>query len=152
MRVNRIDIPNKAEANFASTLRAQGIEYEHQPRGFRLYYRPDFYVPARNCYYEVVGTRQALSLNADKICAFLRTYPDILLKLVDAKGQLLQFPQKQSVLIHGLRAPRIKKGEKGFCGMCGSSFTKRHPWQQYDKAGCKMKAYWHRRVKREGAI
>ena len=38
-------IANKAEAGFAASLTARGLEYEHQPRGFRLYYRPDFYVP-----------------------------------------------------------------------------------------------------------
>ena len=85
-------IANKAEADFAATLTARGLEYEHQPPPFHLSYRPDFYVPTLKCYYEVVGTRQALWQNAPKIAAFLRTYPEIQLKLVNARGELLTLP------------------------------------------------------------
>ena len=88
-------ISNRAEATFAQLLTNRGLEFEHQPQGFRLYYRPDFYVPAEECYYEVVGTRQALALNRGKIETFLRTYPHVKLGIVNSAGVSVRLPTRR---------------------------------------------------------
>lgn len=67
-------IRNRAEALFAEELRAAGKIYVYQPippirLGALGSYRPDFYVPAEQRYYEVIGTRTAETLNRAKVAA-----------------------------------------------------------------------------------
>ena len=79
---------NHAEKRFAASLRRQGKKYVAQPGPFALpapyfTYRPDFYVPDENCYYEVVGTRQAFSLQVGKINAFRSHWSSARLEIVN---------------------------------------------------------------------
>ena len=80
-------ITNEAEARFAAQLSAAGKNYVYQPTKFPLplpwrSYRPDFYVPEDDRYYEVVGSRQALSQNREKIHALKVHYPTVKLLLI----------------------------------------------------------------------
>lgn len=81
-------IPNAAERSFASKLEAQGKTWISQPRSFVLpvphcSYRPDFFVVEDNCFYEVLGSRQAYSQQREKIDAFRMAYPHLTLKIVN---------------------------------------------------------------------
>ena len=81
-------IPNAAERRFARKIEAQGKTWISQPRQFTLpepyrSYRPDFYVVEDNCFYEVLGTRQAYSQQREKIAAFKVTYPHLTLKIIN---------------------------------------------------------------------
>ena len=65
-----------------------GITAISQPRSFALpdphhSYRPDFYVVEDNCFYEVLGSRQASSQQREKIDAFRLAYPHLTLKITN---------------------------------------------------------------------
>lgn len=80
---------HKSEQAFADFLTFQGKTYEFQPKRFELEdttYRADFYCPEDDTYYEVVGTRQAISAIKWKILEFIRTYPDIKFRIVKPNG------------------------------------------------------------------
>ncbi len=49
-------------------------------------YTPDFYDEANKIYYEVSGTRQAFHANKHKYLDFLKTHPELTLKIVKPDG------------------------------------------------------------------
>ena len=79
-----------SEIRFAKYLENQGKSWVFQPPRFELKnttYRTDFYCPEDNTYYEVVGTRQALSGNKEKLKEFINTYPNVKFKIVRPSGE-----------------------------------------------------------------
>ena len=78
------------ESEFADYLESQNKTWIYQPKRFRLKYttyRADFYCPEDNTYYEVVGTRQAISAIKQKVQEFIKTYPDVKFKIVKPNGE-----------------------------------------------------------------
>jgi len=81
---------NKREEIFVCYLENQGKCWIFEPIRFQLKnttYTPDFYCPDEDVFYEVVGTRQAISQRAKKIAEFIKTYPHIQFKLVHPNGK-----------------------------------------------------------------
>lgn len=72
------------EYNFAKILNALGRVYEYEPRTFTLAagdnYVPDFYLPARNVYYELKG----YWFDRDQFQRFQMEYPEIKIHLLSA--------------------------------------------------------------------
>ena len=77
----------KSEKQFADFLESQGKTYFHQPKTFRFNstsYRPDFYCPEDNIYYEV---KTYLShKDVQKLLSFKKYFPNIKLKVVSPNG------------------------------------------------------------------
>lgn len=69
---------SKNELIYAHLLRCANIKYIFPVKRFILSdgksYRPDFYLPERNEYIEVVGTRSAFHANKIKIKKFLKEH------------------------------------------------------------------------------
>src|SRR3990172_1295827 len=91
------EIRNPKEYAFAKSL--AGKLWFWQPKTFRLTnhlrsYRPDFYVVEDGCFYEVVGTRQAYSLQRAKIEQFKKDYPQYRIEIVNS-GAYLNGPREK---------------------------------------------------------
>jgi hypothetical protein len=83
------EIVHDAERQYAKRLLALGKKYIYQPRMENhgvVFYRPDFFIPRDNVYIEVVGTRQAFSLNKRKYALFIRLFPDKTLLIKNPDG------------------------------------------------------------------
>lgn len=69
------------EANFARILVALGFDYVYEPDTFKLSdgttYTPDFFVPAKNKYYEIKGFERN-----NKFVQFHKDFPSIRIKIV----------------------------------------------------------------------
>lgn len=94
-----------AERRFANRMRLLGYTMIPQPRAFTVgatSWTADFYCPELDCYYEVIGTHQALSQNKQKLQAVRAEHPRILIKIVDSCGVELHRPmaRTQPNLIH----------------------------------------------------
>lgn len=81
-----------AENVFASIMTRRNVKLVWPARRFHLpslntTYRPDFYAPVENIYYEVVGTRQAYSANRHKYEAMAVEHPEVTLYFVCGNGQ-----------------------------------------------------------------
>jgi hypothetical protein len=110
MKVRR---KSKQYRNAAERLFIAGLEYQRktwfdQPKSFRLpaplySYRPDFYVIEDQCFYEIVGTRQAYSYQRQRIEAFRETYPHLRLELVNLGAWK-----------RGSQGPRISKVKENY--------------------------------------
>jgi len=77
----------ESEREFADFLESQGKTYIAQPKTFKFdgtSYRPDFYCPEDNVYYEV-KTRFLLK-EAIRLLKFKKFYPNIKLKVVSPNG------------------------------------------------------------------
>ena len=86
------------ESKFADFLKSQNKSWIFQPGRFKLKdatYRADFYCPEDDTYYEVVGTRQAISSLKSKIQEFIKTYPDVKFKIVKPDGENYYRDKKQ---------------------------------------------------------
>lgn len=86
------------ESKFANYLESQNKSWIFQPERFKLKdttYRADFYCPEDDTYYEVVGTRQAISSLKSKIQEFIKTYPNIKFKIVRPDGKNYYRDKKQ---------------------------------------------------------
>ena len=116
------------ESQFAKHLENRNKSWVYQPERFKLKnttYRADFYCPEDDTYYEVVGTRQAISALKWKIQEFIRTYPDIKFKIVKPNGENYYYnrnKQKETTNITKY-APSAKQKEiqlypKDFCRYC----------------------------------
>lgn len=80
-----------SEKQFAHYLKSQGKTWLYEPRRFKLKattYKPDFYCPENDIYYEVVGTRQAIWRAKNKIIEFKKSYPNIKFKIVKPNGEM----------------------------------------------------------------
>lgn len=101
----------EAEKHFAGLLIKSGIEYVYPvnpiPVG-KSTYRPDFYLPQNDLYVEVVGTRQAYSLNRKKYKEFSALYPDKKFVIVEKNG-FDYFGKKENLLGFDIPNPYIKK-------------------------------------------
>ncbi len=108
------EIRNKAELTFSKMLK--GLWF-WQPKTFKLSnhlgtYRPDFYSVEKDRFYEVVGTRQAFSLQRAKIDQFRKDYPGYNLEIVNIGAYIngpRPSPRKQEVKRkpgHGLGSGR----------------------------------------------
>lgn len=88
------------ESKFADYLESQNKTWIFQPERFKLKdttYRADFYCPEDNTYYEVVGTRQAISSLKSKIQEFIKTYPSVKFKIVKPGGENYYRDKKQEM-------------------------------------------------------
>ena len=90
---------NKREEIFARYLEKQNKCWVFEPIRFEVNqttYMPDFYCPDEDTFYEVVGTRQAISQRAKKIAEFIQIYPHIKFKLVHPNGEKYYYkPRKE---------------------------------------------------------
>lgn len=83
----------KREKHFSALLSAQGIDHIYLPgsRFFKLSsgekYTPDFYLPKRRIYVEVVGSRQAYHSNKKKYELFQRDFPTLKIIFVTMDGK-----------------------------------------------------------------
>ena len=78
------------EKQFSKLLDKHNIAWQFPCKRFKLRattYRPDFYLPEKDIYIEVVGSRQAFHLNKYKFVEFLKLYPTIKFKIADWKGR-----------------------------------------------------------------
>jgi len=81
---------SNAEQIFARILKRKGIDFIYQPKpafhmnylGATITYRPDFYIPSEDTYYEVVGTRQAFHANKEKLFLMFALRPEIKFRIV----------------------------------------------------------------------
>jgi len=96
---------HKCEEIFEKKLKKQFRLYDHQPKGFqmgRIHYRADFYCYDNDTYYEVVGTRQALSKLRHKITKLIETKPNIKIRIVKPDGHI--YIDKEDLLSHKRRS------------------------------------------------
>jgi hypothetical protein len=85
-----------SEQQFADFLTAQGKTYIYEPvlqldtpcpkRGGNQTYKPDFYCPSNDTYYEVSANRQAYHQSIKKIKLLRKIRPDIKFKVVNPDG------------------------------------------------------------------
>ena len=90
-------IANVGEQQFSKVLDSRHSDYIYQPMSKKLEainYRPDFYVPENNCYYEVIGCKQGYHNNKDKI---LKAKKLVNLLVIKPNGEL--YTAKNDILI-----------------------------------------------------
>ena len=112
---------HECEKIFVQFLDRQNKTWLYEPKRFILKtstYKPDFYCPEDDTYYEVVGTRQAISAIFHKIIEFKNTYPNIKFKIVNPngepyKGSKLNLPDTYSKLKDFYYLPQRQKYSKG---------------------------------------
>jgi hypothetical protein len=78
-------IRNLAEKKYACYLQDKKIDYIYQPKlehNGIYFYRPDFLRLDNNTYIEVVGTRQAFSINRKRYVRFPKYFPNYKLRIV----------------------------------------------------------------------
>src|SRR3990167_5162009 len=97
-------ISNLREAKFAKFLTNTHVQWQYHNRSFSFgnpseLYTPDFYVPTRGTFYEVLGTRQAFHQSHRKIARFLRAFPKIRFRLVRPNGEDIPYYLKGETLI-----------------------------------------------------
>lgn len=108
-----------AEKHYADILTSQGIKYIFPVPMLNLdatRYRPDFYLPEKDLYIEVVGTRQAYHANKHKYEEFRRTHHDKNFQIVDRYGKI--YPSLENFVSAGSR--NLKKIK--------SSIPKKREW------------------------
>ena len=106
------------ESKFAKFLKNQNKSWIFQPKRFKLKnttYRADFYCPEDDTYYEVVGTRQAISAIKWKIQELIKTYPDIKFKIVRPNGE--NYYKKKPIKI-AKEQDGLQLYPKDFCRYC----------------------------------
>ncbi len=82
---------NKSEGIFAEYLESKGRCWAYEPMRFILSestYRPDFYCPDNDTFYEVANTRQAFNFQRKKYERFVQEYPHIKFVIVHPSGEL----------------------------------------------------------------
>jgi len=103
---------NKREEIFARHLENQGKCWAFEPIRFEVNqttYTPDFYCPDEDTFYEVVGTRQAISQRAKKIADFIEIYPHIKFKLVHPNGEKYNYKSRKNgerMIVRGFSVDR----------------------------------------------
>lgn len=89
----------KSERKFANFLESCGKTYKHQPKVFRYNgknYRPDFYCPEDDTYYEV---KTCLQLSeAIRLLKFKEFHPNIKFKIVSPNGYPYYSPSNAKYL------------------------------------------------------
>lgn len=89
---------NKADKAFAERLESLGLPYIYQATRFCLgntTYTPDFYLPKDQVYYEIVGTRQAVSLLRQKIRRLRQLYPFVKIEIIRPDGSRYRFAKER---------------------------------------------------------
>jgi len=92
------------EADFARILQFHQIDYQYEPKTFRLTkdngeilnYTPDFYVPSENTFYEIKGWLH--NLDAEKIKLFQKQYPQTNFVIINST-KFAEFALKYKTLI-----------------------------------------------------
>lgn len=85
---------NDHEGQFAEHLESQGKSWAYQPIKFELKnttYKPDFYCPDNNTFYEIAGTRQAIHQRKRKVKELMEMFPNINIKIVKPNGNKYKF-------------------------------------------------------------
>ncbi|MCD6086044.1 DNA polymerase III subunit alpha, partial [bacterium] len=104
------------EADFARILKLYNLDYEYEPRTFKLirangeilHYTPDFYVPSQNTFYEIKGFLH--DLDREKLELFKQQYPQINLVVISST-KFAELALKYKTLINW-ECPQIPKGFK----------------------------------------
>ena len=104
------------EADFARILKLYNLDYEYEPRTFKLirangeilHYTPDFYVPSQNTFYEIKGFLR--DLDREKLELFKQQYPQINLVVISST-KFAELALKYKTLINW-ECPQIPKGFK----------------------------------------
>ncbi len=99
------------EADFARVLRLHHLDYEYEPKTFKLtrsngeimHYTPDFYVPKQKTFYEIKGWFH--ELDQEKMKLFKEQYPQIKLVFI-SKTKFAEFAMKYKDLVRW-ECPRI---------------------------------------------
>jgi len=99
------------EADFARILKLYNLDYQYEPKTFSLnksngeiiHYTPDFYVPAKNTFYEVKGWLH--DLDQEKMDLFKKQYPQLNFVLIN-KTKFAEFALKYKALVNW-ECPRI---------------------------------------------
>ena len=99
---------NEKKINYAEEVKfANGHPgHYYQPANFHFgkeSYRPDFYDPVANVFYEVIGTRQRwhqLKVKG-KLGRFIEAYPNIKLIICDGDGELYPNSRKKWIDFDG---------------------------------------------------
>ncbi len=92
------------EADFARVLKLYKLDYQYEPKAFRLIkssgevvnYTPDFYVPSNNTFYEIKGWLH--DLDEEKIKLFQKQYPQYNFVLIN-KTKFAEFALEYKELI-----------------------------------------------------
>ena len=107
---------NIREEMFAKYLEKKGLAWVFEQIRFQLKdttYKPDFYCPDNDTFYDVIGTRQALHCSRNKIKELLKTYPDIKYKMVKPTGEKYQIKPVRSI-IYGGKMKKIMENKLNF--------------------------------------
>lgn len=99
------------EADFARVLKLHHLDYEYEPKTFKLtrsngeimHYTPDFYVPKQKTFYEIKGWFH--ELDQEKMKLFKEQYPQIKLVFI-SKTKFAEFAMKYKNLVRW-ECPRI---------------------------------------------
>ena len=89
------------EKVFADSLTAKKIKWVYQPKRFDLgntTYTPDFFLPSKKMYVEVVGSHGAFKRGILKINRLKQLYPKIKLLVLDYKGN--PYPYKKGIKLY----------------------------------------------------
>ncbi len=121
-----------SEFEFSEHLKSQNKSWIFQPKEFKLKnttYRADFYCPENNTYYEVVGTRQAISAIKEKIKEFIKTYPEIKFKIVKPNGENYYRTKQRKVIMDKPKTFKYKKTCR--LSRCEKPFGTNRKWQDF---------------------
>lgn len=111
---------NDNEGQFAEHLESQGKSWAYQPVKFKLKnttYKPDFYCPENNTFYEVAGTRQAIHQRREKVKELLRIFPDINIEIVKPNGNKYKFYKEGLKMKEKTKTVILKIKESSFKGL-----------------------------------
>ena len=100
----------ESEGLFTEYLESMGKTWIYEPMRFHLSkstYKPDFYCPDNDTFYEVSNTRQAFHSNKEKYERFIEEYPHIKFSIVRPSGEL--YASSQLVVVHKKNKTKEKK-------------------------------------------
>lgn len=114
-------IRNPGEKIYAQLLESKNIIYEHQPQTLQLNnykYRPDFYLPFRNKYIEIVNSKQSFIRNIIKYKLAIETFDIEFLKpngdiFCDSKD-ILNFEKRKEYILSQFKSINKKANYIGF--------------------------------------
>lgn len=138
---------NLSEQQFAKYLTTRGFDWVYEPFAFSLNvprpvqsgnrtYRPDFFCPDNNTYYEVSATRQAHSQSMVKIKLLKKLHPNMKIRVVNPDGTPYQvrplFPQHECKRCGHRWVPRTEE-QPLTCPNCRSPYWDRPRKNNQDK-------------------
>lgn len=106
------------EELYADLLNKQGRKWIYQPTYFVVEgkrYIPDFYLPNENLYIEIIGSRQRLHQNKNKILKFVETYPQINFIIFDytkKQPQKIEKEKIEKICLKKRRKRKVKRKKK----------------------------------------